>query len=158
MLSQVREFTGIASSALQNWIKRGWVSNPVSKRYSIDQVARILIINMLRDVLQLEKISFLLGYVNGRMDDESDNIIAESKLYDYFCKIIEVYSNSPTLDIDHNKLEKIVKDQTSDYKEPVPGAGKRLRKALWVMVLAYVSAQIRSDAQERLAAMEEEIF
>ena len=87
MLSQIREVSGIDGSTLQNWTKRGWVRNSKLKKYNIDQVAHILIINMLRSCMQLDKISFLIQYVNGRVDDEGDDIIRDSVLYDYICKI-----------------------------------------------------------------------
>ena len=32
-LSQIRELTGLENSTVQNWVKRGWVANPKSKRY-----------------------------------------------------------------------------------------------------------------------------
>ena len=32
LLSQVTELTGLGAATIQNWVKRGWVSNPVSKR------------------------------------------------------------------------------------------------------------------------------
>ena len=53
MLSQIREVSGIDGSTLQNWTKRGWVANARLKKYNIDQVAHILIINMLRSCIQL---------------------------------------------------------------------------------------------------------
>ena len=34
MLSQVVEMTGLGSSTIQNWIKRGWIMSPVDKKYS----------------------------------------------------------------------------------------------------------------------------
>ena len=89
MLSQIREVSGIDGSTLQNWTKRGWVENARLKKYNIDQVAHILIINMLRSCIQLDKIAFLLHYINGRVDDRSDDIIRDSVLYDYICRILE---------------------------------------------------------------------
>ena len=53
MLSRIRDVSGIDGSTLQNWIKRGWVENAPLKRYTVDQVAHILIINMLRSCVQL---------------------------------------------------------------------------------------------------------
>ena len=83
MLTQIREISGIDGSTLQNWTKRGWVANARLKRYNIDQVAHILIINMLRSCMQLDKIAFLVSYINGRVYDQSDDIIRDSQLYDY---------------------------------------------------------------------------
>ena len=78
--SQVREITGLDAPALQNWIKRGWTSSPVNKKYNIDQVARILLINTLRDCLKLEKIAFLMKYINGDTNSRLDDIIPENQL------------------------------------------------------------------------------
>ena len=75
MLSQVREISNVDGSTLQNWVKRGWIMNPVNKRYSKDQLARILIINMLRDTMLFERIDFLLKYINGNVNNREDDII-----------------------------------------------------------------------------------
>ena len=54
MLSHIREISGIDGSTLQNWTKRGFVSLSKMKKYNKDQLARILIINMMRDSMQLK--------------------------------------------------------------------------------------------------------
>ena len=78
MLSQIREISGIDGSTLQNWTKRGWVESAKLKKYNIDQVAHILIINMLRGCMQLDRIAFLIRYINGSVDDRADDIIRVS--------------------------------------------------------------------------------
>ncbi len=148
MLSQIREITGLDAPALQNWIKRGWVSSPVGKRYNIDQVARILIINMLRDTLKLEQIAFLMSYINGRVEDRSDDIIPESVLYETICCIIERCEACGLGSKDN--LRKLIVDCTGDYNEVIPGSTVRLRKALEVIILAYESAQIKLGAESLL--------
>lgn len=148
MLSQVKEMTGLEAPALQNWIKRGWVPSPVNKRYSIDQVARILIINMLRDVLQLEKIAFLLSYINGELDDKTDDIISESILYDYICKILLACGDGETLD--YRKAKLCIQQCTSDYVETISGAAQRLHQSLHVIITAYISAKFKMQAEEEL--------
>ena len=55
MLTQIREISGIDGSTLQNWTKRGWVENSKLKKYNINQVAHILIINMLRSCMRSEE-------------------------------------------------------------------------------------------------------
>ena len=89
-LSQLREISGVDGTTLQNWVKRGWLLNPVNKLYGIDQLARILIINMMRDTVQLSRISFLLSYINGRIDTADDDIVQESVLYDYICRVLDI--------------------------------------------------------------------
>ena len=49
--SQVSAVTGLESHMIQNWVKRGFLSNPVNKRYSCRQFCRIAIINMLKTTL-----------------------------------------------------------------------------------------------------------
>ena len=63
-LSQVSVMTGLEPYLIQNWVKRGFVSPPLKRQYSKNQFARIVIINMLRESLQLDKICGLLSYIN----------------------------------------------------------------------------------------------
>jgi hypothetical protein len=149
MLSQIKEITGLDTPALQNWIKRGWVSSPVGKRYNVDQVARILIINMLRDALQLDKIAFLMTYINGNLDDKTDDIIPESVLYEYICCIID---NCQRCDFTNREnLNKLIVECTEDYEEKIPGSTKRLHKALEIITLSYESARIKLMAETLLS-------
>ena len=57
MLTQVREITGIDGTTLQNWLKRGWVASPKGKYYTKEHLARILLIAMMRDTMQLARVS-----------------------------------------------------------------------------------------------------
>ena len=61
LLSQLTEMTGLSPTTIQNWVKRGWVSKRVNKNYGELQVARILLINLLRPAMQLDKIAALLS-------------------------------------------------------------------------------------------------
>ena len=38
MLTQIRDISGIDSSTLQNWTKRGWVANSRLKKYNTKQI------------------------------------------------------------------------------------------------------------------------
>ena len=68
MLTQIREITGIDGTTLQNWLKRGWVASPRGKYYTKEHLARILLINMMRDTMQLARIAQVLSYINGRVE------------------------------------------------------------------------------------------
>ncbi|MBQ3126907.1 MAG: DUF1836 domain-containing protein [Clostridia bacterium] len=146
MLSQIREISGIDGSTLQNWTKRGWVANAKLKKYNIEQVSRILIINMLRDCMQLDRIIFLLRYVNG---DEHDNaaIIPEAQLYDYLCRIIDALPNNGTPVTD---LRSLVEAELSDYTEPISGAKNRLANALEIMIIAHYASDLKAHSDARL--------
>ena len=144
MLSQIREISGIDGSTLQNWTKRGWVSNAHNKRYNIDQLARILIINMMRDSMQLERIAQLLTYVNGRAGDKSDDIIPESELYDYLCRVIDelVREDLPSTE----SVRALIKRITANYEERTGGARRRLENACEIIIFAYYATLVRQKA------------
>ena len=137
MLTQIRDISGIDSSTLQNWTKRGWVANSHLKRYDMDQVAHILIINMLRSCMRLDKIAYLIQYVNGRVDDHSDDIVSNTVLYDYICRALA-------------EVVRVVEEITEGYVEPFPGAEERLNRALEVIVVTYYATVIKRHADELL--------
>lgn len=145
MLSYIRDITGIDGTTLQNWVKRGWVLNPKNKLYSKEQVARILIINMVRDTMQLSKITDLLTYINGDIADLSDDIIPESVLYDYLCKAITLCNNTEC------SIDSIISDVTADYNEKLENAAYRLRKAMKIILLSYIAAKYKSMADEEMS-------
>ena len=146
MLTQIREISGIDGSTLQNWTKRGWVANARLKRYNIDQVAHILIINMLRSCMQLDKIAFLVSYINGRVYDESDDIIRDSQLYDYICRILDKLMKAGEISPDSTTLKSTIEKITSDYEEKVTGARRRLNTALEIIIIAYYASIIKSHS------------
>ena len=88
MLSQVASLTGLEPYVIQNWVRRGFAAPPERKRYSRRQFCRIVLINMLKDSMQLDKICTLLSYVNGELDDESDDLIDDAQLYLYFVRLV----------------------------------------------------------------------
>ena len=149
MLSQIREVSGIDGSTLQNWTKRGWVANARLKKYNIDQVAHILIINMLRSCIQLDHIAFLLQYINGKIDDTSDDIIRDSMLYDYICRILDALTREDVAS--KATIKDVIARQISDYEEAMPGARDRLATALEIIVTAYYAALIKRSSDEMLA-------
>ncbi len=148
MLTQIRRISGIDSSTLQNWTKRGWVTNAKSKKYDIDQVAHILIINMLRSCMQLDHIAFLIHYINGDVEDTSDDIIRDSILYDYICRILMCINEQNGCALE--SVGVVVEEITTDYVEPVEGARVRLNRALEVIVVTYYSALMKQHAANLL--------
>lgn len=135
MLTQIRKVSGVDVSTLQNWVKRGWVGKTVNKKYSKDQLSRILIINMLRDCMLLKNIDILLHYINGEIDNKADDIIPESVLFDYICRIYDTFSEKGYEN--DEQLRQVIEQVTADYNEPVPGARERLNGALEIILIAY---------------------
>ncbi len=95
MLSQVVEVAqrvsqnDINSTHIQNWVRRKFIPNPVKKKYSKEQVANILLINDLRNILPLEAITRLLAFVNENPLDTGDDRLNPSKLYRYYSEIFD---------------------------------------------------------------------
>ena len=149
MLAQIREITGIDGTTLQNWLKRGWVGTPNKKSYTKEHLARILIINMMRDTMQLSRIIFILQYVNGK--SEEDKIVRESVLYGYICKVLDRLSENG--EISGAGIDCIISDVLSDYKETVSGAERRLSVGIKVITITYYSALIKAEAEAILDSL-----
>lgn len=149
MLAQVREITGIDGTTLQNWLKRGFVSNPINKMYSKEQLARILIINMMRDTMQLSRIEYLMTYINGT--EASDRIISESILYDMICRVIAQVFDEKSAGF--NEINPAIDRTLENYEEPVGGAKKRLKNGIRVIVITYYSAMIKAAADDILDSL-----
>ena len=80
-LSQVCIITGLEPYLIQNWVKRGFVSSPQKRVYSRVQLARIIIINMLRESLKIEDICLLINIIGCDTEDQSDDLIFDNELY-----------------------------------------------------------------------------
>ena len=146
VLSQVASVTGLEPYTVQNWVKRGFLSPPERKRYSKNQLCRIISINMLKNVLPLETICALLGYVNGKLDEEGDDIIDDAALYFLFVRLA---GRIRQLD-DPEQLHLALEEGLTDYEEPLPGAKERIEKAMKIMLTAHLAARMRQAAEDML--------
>lgn len=151
MLSQVASLTGLEPYVIQNWVRRGFVAPPERKRYSRRQFCRIVLINMLKDSMQLDKICTLLSYVNGELDDESDDLIDDAQLYLYFVRLVVlVERKNPT---GPEEAARWCCAAVEDYQEPVPGARNRVARCLHVILTAYLAARLKQEAEALLSAL-----
>ena len=149
VLSQVTSITGLDPYMIQNWVKRGFLTKPQTKRYSLNQLCRIITINMLKGVLTMEQICSLLGYVNGELDDESDDIIDDSQLYFIFLRLA-----ARARDLDTREhWQEAVSQVMAGYQEPFPGAGARIEKVLGIMLTAWAATRMRQEAENMLNAL-----
>lgn len=151
-LSQVTSITGLEAYAVQNWVKRGFLTPPQRKHYDMDQVCRLLTINTFKSVLPMERICALIGYVNGQLDNRSDDIIRDSELYFLFVKLAGCARDFE----DTEEALQIIDETLSDYREPYPGARQRVAKALRVMLIAWLAARMRQQTEVLLDEMEKE--
>ena len=151
ILSQVSAITGLDGYMIQNWVKRGFLSKPQQKHYSLRQLCRIININMLKSVLSLPDICSLLGYVNGQLDDESDDIIDDSVLYFMFVRLA---ARSKELYKAENR-DAVLDEELADYREPVPGAKERVKEVLRIMLTAWLAARMLEETQKKLNNLQE---
>jgi len=146
VLSQVSALTGLEPHTIQNWVKRGFLSPPEKRRYTCRQLCRILNINMLKAALPLEEICGLLQYINGNLDDESDDLIDDTALYFLFVRLAAYHRQMQGAAGREEQLEKIL----ADYAEPQLGAKARVENVLRVMMTAWAASQLRQTAQEMI--------
>ena len=105
---------------------------------------------MLKNVLPMERICGMLSYINGTLDDESDDIIDDSTLYFMFVRLAAYYR------VMHNNegRDAIIDKELESYNEPVPGAKDRVKKVLCIMLTAWAAAQLQSVADRMLSEIE----
>lgn len=141
VLSQVASITGLEPYTIQNWVKRGFLAPPRNKRYDMEQVCRIITINMLKGSLSLEKICSLMQYINGDLADDSDDIIDDAVLYFMFVKLAARAKH-----IGGSENWEIALDEaTASYAEPYPGARERVQQVLRTMLMAYIASRFQAQ-------------
>jgi len=144
-LSQVCAVTGLEGSTIQNWVKRGWVAHPNGKRYEEVHIARILIINALKECIKLEHITLLMEYVTKA--DNAETTIKESELFTYLCEALSRMGRV-------SGVEAAVDEVLLGYDGPTPSCKVRLRKALSLMMYACVC----TDVKRRTESMMQQIL
>ncbi len=143
MLSQVASITGLEAYTIQNWVKRGFLPPPQAKRYNMEQVCRILNINLLRGALPLEEICGLMSYINGNLADESDDTIDDKVLY---FKFVSLAARARHIGGD-TEWSEAMEQVMADYEEPVPGAKDRIIRVLRIMLTAWIAGRLRQSAE-----------
>ena len=66
---------------IANYVKQGYVRNPVKKQYDAEQIARLTVIALVKNVLSMENIGKLFRYC------QESTTLTES--YDLFCAELE---------------------------------------------------------------------
>ncbi len=149
-LSQVSVMTGLEPYVVQNWVKRGFLTSPKKRVYSKSQFARVVVINMLRESLQIEKICGLIKVIGGELEDESDDLISDDELYHRY---VDMVSEEGINILDPKTVEEAARRAVEDYEEPIPGARKQLEKILQVMIYGNTASQFRKNAEEMLTTL-----
>ncbi len=148
-LSQVSSISGLEPYTVQNWVKRGFLSPPQGKRYDMEQLCRILNMNILKGTMALDQIVHLMTYLNGNLADEGDDLVDDTRLYFYFVRLA-----SRARYIGGTKAwDDALVEITEDYREPVPGAREKLILVLKIMLTVWVANQLRTQAEDMIAQL-----
>ena len=148
-LSQVASITGLETYTVQNWVKRGFLPPPQNKRYNMEQVCRIIIINMLKGALPLEQICSLISYINGSLTDESDDIIDDAVLY---FKFVSLAARARHIG-GSKEWSEAIEEVMENYAEPFPGAREKVSKVLRIMLTAWIASQLRNQTDAMIAEL-----
>ena len=148
-LGQVAHITGLEPYTIQNWVKREFLPPPDHKRYNMNQLCRVITINMLKSVLTMERICGLIGYVNGDLDDTSDDMIDDARLYFLFVKLAANFG----LMKNPEGRDASIEEALADYKEPVPGAKERVKKVLQIMLTAWGADLLHKETEKMVAQL-----
>ena len=149
VLSQVATVTGLEPYTVQNWVKRGFLSPPVAKRYNMEQVCRIINLNLLKGALPLEQTVSLMTYINGDLTSEEDDLIDDTVLY---FKFVSLAARARHIGGDKEWGEALT-EVMADYHEPVPGAKERIVKVLRIMLTAWIAGRLRQEAEDMISAL-----
>ncbi len=145
-LSQICTIADLQPSTIQNWVKRGFVPHPENKKYTERHLFRILLISALRDGMNIEEIGELMVLINGDADDESDDIISEERLYDYFCQATKALQHKSFSERDIDAaISDILKEQSDETG--------RLARALKIMIYGYITGICQKKVYDNLALL-----
>lgn len=150
-LSQVATISGLEPYTIQNWVKRGFLPPPQNKRYSMEQLCRILNINILKGPLPLDQITKLMGYLNGNLADEGDDLVDDTLLYFLFVRLaVRARHLGGT-----SGWDDALKEVAAGYAEPVPGARDKLITVLKIMLTAWCASRLQQEAAKMIQTIQE---
>ena len=145
-LSQVSSVTGLEPYTIQNWVKRKFLAPPRGKRYNMEQVCRLLNINILRGTMPLEEIIHLMRYLNGDLTSEADDLVDDTMLFFMFVSLAARARHIGGNQTWDEALEHI----TANYVEPMPGAREKLCKVLKIMLTTWIANLVKAAADRMM--------
>ena len=148
-LSQVSSITGLEAYTIQNWVKRGFLPSPVNKRYNMEQLCRLININILKGTMPLEQITKLMAYLNGNLADESDDLVDDTMLLFFF---VSLAARARYLGGKETWDDALI-HATESYIEPIPGAREKLIKVLKVMLTVWCANALKAQAEAMIAQL-----
>ena len=149
-LSQVSIMAGLEPYLIQNWVKRGFLTSPVKRVYSKEQFSRIVIINMLRESLQIDRICSLIQIIGGAPNNPDDDLIGDDELYHRY---VDMVSDEGININDRASVQSAVQAASENMISKIPNAQKKLANVLEVMLYAHAASMMRSRAEQILYSL-----
>ena len=149
-LSQICAITGLEESTIQNWVKRGFLFRPIKKKYKERHLGRIMLIMALRSSMLIEDIAELMSLINGNLEDESDDIISDMNLYEYFSRSVR---DLESIELSPEDVEEMINNTLQGEKRENIN---KLSIALRIMIYAYISSRCKKVVQENLNYLKED--
>ena len=103
---------------------------------------------MLRGAMKLEQIASLMEYINGDVEDTSDDIIDEIQLYNILCRII--FAAEDEIAFRPEAVRTLISRELADCADQVRLNEKKLRDSMYVMVMAYRSGVLKAEMEKGL--------
>lgn len=148
-LSQVASITGLEPYTIQNWVKRKFLAPPQGKRYDMEQVCRLININILKGTMPLEEIIHLMCYLNGDLTSEADDLVDDTMLFFFFVRLAARARYIGGTKAWDDALVEI----TESYQEPVPGARDKLIKVLKIMLTVWCANMLKNQAETMISQL-----
>ena len=148
-LSQVASITGLETYTIQNWVKLKFLAPPRGKRYDMEQICRLININIMKGTMPLEEIIHLMRYLNGDLTSEADDLVDDTMLFFFFVRLAaraRYIGGSKAWD---DALIEI----TESYQEPIPGAREKLIKVLKIMLTVWCANMLKAQAETMIAEL-----
>jgi DNA-binding transcriptional MerR regulator len=137
--------TGLEPYMIQNWVKRGFLTSPVKRLYSEEQFARIIIINMLRESLQIETVCELLSAIDSPVSGGKGG---SAELYHRYADMLL----DPALDMrDETAVRGAAERAVADMDTGVSGRARQLSVILTTVYYAHTASRLRAMAAEMLS-------
>ena len=96
-----------------------------------------------------QRIVKLMGYLNGDLADESDDLVDDTLLFFLFVKLAaRARYVGGTMTWDDALVE-----VTADYTESVPGTKEKLQKVLKVMLTVWMANLLHQEAENQIAQL-----
>ena len=108
----------------------------------MEQTCRIININILKGNMPLEQIVKLMGYLDGNLADEQDDLVDDTMLFFMF---VSLAARARYIGGSEN-WDDALQQVTEKYAEPVPGAREKLVKVLNIMLTTWIANLLKAKA------------